>query len=121
MSETELCTNKVTVKQALFEAKRKEIFDKIMDIIGLEPDNNKSLIRKDDLELKYDEINKLMQDVYLYYPSSITGTITKTKNKEISCIRQVLEYNKHSLKYKFTSKNTGDKQIMPVYYIIKNM
>ena len=120
MSLNNVCTTKASARHELMESKRKEIFDKLMAILKLEPNNINSTLKKDKLELKYVELTPIINEFKLYYPYNMTNGYSKAKHKEISFIRQVLDYNKHSLKYKFTLIDTGDKKSLPVYYIVTN-
>lgn len=101
--------NKNKIKKEAFIEKRKEIFDEIVKILGLEPNNPESTIKKEVLDTKYEDINKLLNDIFIYYPSSVTNVINKTNNKTMSIIRLILKHFNYKLKYKAVACYKSDK------------
>ena len=110
--------DKIKTKNEAFIKKRKEIFDKLIDIIGLEINNPSSTIKKNVLETKYEDINKLLNDILIYFPSSVTNAIQKTDNKALSAIRIILKYYDFKLKYKIINCKNNDKRTSTQIYFI---
>ena len=111
--------DKVKTKNEAFIEKRKEIFNMIINILGLEIDNPNSTIKKDILDTKFDEVNKLLNDILIYFPSSITCAIQKTENKSMSAIRLILKYYKYKLKYKsMRCRKDEQKTTTQKYFIV---
>jgi len=113
--------NKVKTKNEAFIEKRKEIFDEIIKILGLEINNPQSTIRKDILDKKFEDINKLLNDILIYFPASITNAIQKTEKKELSSIRLILKHFNYKLKYKSICCYKNDKKTTTQIYFITDL
>jgi hypothetical protein len=114
--------DKVKTKNEVFIEKRKELFDEIIKILNLEINNKESIINKDILETKYEEVNKLLNDILTYFPSSVTNAIQKTENKSLSAIRMILKYYNYKLKYKtINCKKDNKRTSTQIYFITDNI
>ena len=80
-------------KKNIYADEQKNIFDKIMLILDLIPNDEKSTIRKDLLKNKYPEIEKLFNEIRKYYNNDVYAGLYQTQDKALSVIRRILKHH----------------------------
>jgi hypothetical protein len=106
-------------KDNVYEKEQKAMLATILQIIGLNPDDETSMIRKDLLEPKLPQIEALREQIRTYYSSDVTSQINRAANKEMSTIRAVLKH--HGYLFSFVTKpykkEDGEYTTKSHYYI----
>lgn len=123
MSDDDKPIKKKLSKDNVYAKEQKAILEKIMDILGVIPDDEDSMITRDTIETKFDKVNKLYNEIKEYYSSKMTYGISITTNKEMSIIRSVLKHHGYKLDYNvksYTDKDTNKKTSTQYYFIISN-
>lgn len=117
MSNTELI-NKFT-KNHVYKKEQESVFNEIIKILGLIPDDNVIVLYKEDINTKSDEILALLDKIKVYYSASMWSNIERSDNKMMSIIRHILRHHKHQLKYKYVNTiRDGKKVSIQQYFII---
>lgn len=117
--ESEPIVKKLT-KNNIYMKEQKEVLDKLISILDIVPNDNKSLISQDIVESKSDQILKLFPKIKEYYPSSSVSPvkINSSKRKHMSIIRLLLKHHGYKLKYKIKEHHkNGKATTMPHYFI----
>lgn len=116
-------TNNVTVKKftknAVYKNEQKAVFDELMEILEIIPDDKKSCIRKDKLEEKIENILTLHDKFKEYYDSTVTKYVNRTPNKAMCILKHILKHHGYKLKYKIVGILKNDKWgTIQSYYIV---
>ena len=110
---------KKLTKDNVYKKEQKKVVDKIIEILDIVPDDEKSTISKKDMENKYDDINELYDEIKIYYASRVTFNIDKASVRAMSIIRHILKHHGYKLDYKLKAHIENNKRTtMPYYFII---
>jgi len=110
---------KALSKDNVYIKEQEQILQDLIKIIGLIPNDARSIIAKDELELKFEEIDKLFDRIKLYYSSALYSKIEVTKNKSMSIIRTILRHHGYKFDFKIGSKTiNSQKKTMQRYFIV---
>ena len=119
MSDDNKFIKKSLTKDNVYVKEQEEVFNDILTILGLKPNDARSVIDKDILELKFEEIDKLFDRIKLYYSSAMYSKIEITKNKSMSIIRTILRHHGYKFDFKIGSKTTNSiKKTIQRYFIV---
>ena len=117
-NETKFVKKSLT-KDNVYVKEQEEVLNDILAILGLIPNDARSVIDKDNLELKFEEIDKIFDRIKLYYSSALYSKIEVTKNKSMSIIRTILKHHGYKFDFKIGSKTTNSiKKTMQRYFIV---
>jgi hypothetical protein len=117
-NESEFVKKSLT-KDNVYAKEQEEILNNIMTILDLEPNDARSTIDKDELELKFGEIDKLYDKIKLYHSSALYSKIDMTKNRSMSIIRTILRHHRYKFDFKVGSKTiNSQKKTMQRYFKI---
>jgi hypothetical protein len=118
MNEPEFIKKSLT-KDNVYIKEQQDVLDDILRILDLKPNDARSVIDKDVLETKFDEIDKLFDRIKLYYSSALYSKIEMTKNKSMSIIRTILRHHGYKFDFKVGSKTTNSiKKTIQRYFIV---
>jgi hypothetical protein len=110
---------KSLTKDNVYAKEQEDILNNIMTILDLKPNDARSIIDKDALELKFEEIDKLYDKIKLYYSSALYSKIEMTKNKSMSIIRTILRHHGYKFDFKVGSKTiNSQKKTIQRYFIV---
>jgi len=117
--ENELIKKSLT-KDNVYVKEQEDVLNNIFTILGLKPNDSKSTINKELLEIKNEDIVKLFDKIKIYYSSTLWSNIKATKKIGMSIIRTILKYHGYKLHYKIVSKKKDNSTTtQQLYYIIQ--
>ena len=111
---------KQRTKSIQYEKEQDAILQKLMTILNIKIDDDKSFLRKDELNEKKESIIALYDDIKKYYNATTWRSVESSneENKYMSIIRRVLNHHNYDFKYK-KSQKIENKQVLSFanYYI----
>lgn len=107
-------------KDNVYANEQKNILNKIIQILGLIPNDETSTIMKNLLKNKYPEIEKLFDEIKEYYNNDIYAGLYQTQDKALSVTRRILKHHGYKLERKKigVKKYDGKMTTAQCYYII---
>jgi hypothetical protein len=115
----DVITPRKFTKNNVYQKEQEITLNKILMILDLQPNDGKRLDRHI-LITKFEEIEKLLNDVQTYYPSNVWKNLSTNENKAMSIIRSVLKHHgyKWAFKGKKAYKNNKDTTVLQ-YFILQ--
>ncbi len=112
---------KIKKKDKLYKTNQEETLNKLFNILEINPNEGKSVIKAINIDKKKDVILELIDDIHRFYSSAMLQDVKKTKlYPHMSVIRHILKHHDYCVIRKGYVEKKEDVVKYYKYIIVKN-